>query len=164
MVTVSPTAVIVYVENIGFIYPAMSMMVIGPSLPLLRQSRWSLLYDVYWLQMIMLNNGYLNRYRVTGNCQWDRNTWTRFRIRIALSLLNNIIKINESKTNNQTMNKINERLIMNKSTNNESRIMTNWHKHLYNIYILRVPLFIKASLNVTVLVLHRVKTSLWFQN
>ncbi len=29
---VSPTAVIVYLENIGFIYPAMSMMVIGPSL------------------------------------------------------------------------------------------------------------------------------------
>jgi hypothetical protein len=31
-VTVSPTAVIVYLENIGFVYPAMSMMVIGPSL------------------------------------------------------------------------------------------------------------------------------------
>jgi hypothetical protein len=44
---VSPTAVIVYMENIGFVYPAMSMMVIGPSLPMLRQSRWSLLYDVY---------------------------------------------------------------------------------------------------------------------
>jgi hypothetical protein len=29
---VSPSAVIVYLENIGFIYPAMSMMVIGPSL------------------------------------------------------------------------------------------------------------------------------------
>jgi hypothetical protein len=29
---VSPTAVIVYLENIGFVYPAMSMMVIGPSL------------------------------------------------------------------------------------------------------------------------------------
>jgi hypothetical protein len=26
---VSPTAVIVYMENIGFVYPAMSMMVIG---------------------------------------------------------------------------------------------------------------------------------------
>ncbi len=44
---VSPTAVIVYMENIGFVYPAMSMMVISPSLPILRQSRWSLLYDVY---------------------------------------------------------------------------------------------------------------------
>ncbi len=29
---VSPTAVIVYLENIGFVYPAMSMMVIVPSL------------------------------------------------------------------------------------------------------------------------------------
>jgi hypothetical protein len=28
---VSPSAVIVYLENIGFVYPAMSMMVIGPS-------------------------------------------------------------------------------------------------------------------------------------
>jgi hypothetical protein len=44
---VSPTAVIVYMENIGFVYSAMSMMVIGPSLPILRHSRWSLLYDVY---------------------------------------------------------------------------------------------------------------------
>ncbi len=44
---VSPTAVIVHMENIGFVYPAMSMMVIGPSLPILKQSRWSLLYDVY---------------------------------------------------------------------------------------------------------------------
>jgi hypothetical protein len=54
-VPVSPTAVIVYLENIGFVYPAMSMMVIGPLLPILRQSRWSLLYDVYWLKMMMLN-------------------------------------------------------------------------------------------------------------
>jgi hypothetical protein len=30
--TVSPSAVIVYLENIGFVYPAMSMMVIGPLL------------------------------------------------------------------------------------------------------------------------------------
>ncbi len=44
---VSPTAVIVYMENIGFVYPAKSMMVTGPSLPILRKSRWSLLYDVY---------------------------------------------------------------------------------------------------------------------
>jgi hypothetical protein len=29
---VSPSAVIVYLENISFVYPAMSMMVIGPSL------------------------------------------------------------------------------------------------------------------------------------
>jgi hypothetical protein len=46
-IPVLPTAVIVYMENIGFVYPAMSMMVIGPSLPILRQNRWSLLYDVY---------------------------------------------------------------------------------------------------------------------
>ncbi len=33
--------------DIGFIYPVMSMVVIGPSLPILRQRRWSLLYDVF---------------------------------------------------------------------------------------------------------------------
>ncbi len=88
-VIVSPTAVIVYIENIDLVYPAMSMMVIGPSLPILRQSWWSLLYNVYWLEMMMLNNGYLDGYRVTGSRQRDQNTWTRFRIRIALSLLNN---------------------------------------------------------------------------
>ncbi len=33
--------------DIGFVYPVMSMMVIGPSLPILRQRRWSLMYDVY---------------------------------------------------------------------------------------------------------------------
>ncbi len=32
LLIVSPTAVIVYLENIGFVYLAMSMMVIGPSL------------------------------------------------------------------------------------------------------------------------------------
>ncbi len=58
------------------------------------------------------------------------------------------------------MSKISERLIMNKSTNNKSRITTNWHKHLYNIYITSTSFFIEASLNVTVLVLHRVKISL----
>jgi hypothetical protein len=59
------------------------------------------------------------------------------------------------------MSKINERLIMNKSTNNKSQITTNWHKHLYNICIYHEYLFfIEASLNVTVLVLHRVKNIL----
>jgi hypothetical protein len=33
--------------DIGFVYPVMSMVVTGPSLPILRQRRWSLLYDVY---------------------------------------------------------------------------------------------------------------------
>jgi hypothetical protein len=33
--------------DIGFVYPVMSMMVIGPSLPILRQRWWSLMYDVY---------------------------------------------------------------------------------------------------------------------
>jgi hypothetical protein len=33
--------------DIGFVYPVMSMVVIGPSLPILRQRHWSLLYDVY---------------------------------------------------------------------------------------------------------------------
>ncbi len=58
--------------------------------PILWQSRWSLLYDVYWLEMMMLNtwtgNGYF--FCLTGNRQRvirrDRNTWTWFRIRIAL--------------------------------------------------------------------------------
>jgi hypothetical protein len=58
--------------DIGFIYPAMSMVVIGPSLLRLRQSRWSQLYDVYWLVLMMVNS------------QRDRNTWTKFRIRIVL--------------------------------------------------------------------------------
>jgi hypothetical protein len=55
--------------------------------PILRQSRWSLLYDIYWLEMMMLNTwtgttGYF--FCLTGNRQRDRNTWTRFRIRIVL--------------------------------------------------------------------------------
>ncbi len=33
--------------DIGFVYPVRSMVVIGPSLPILRHRRWSLLYDVY---------------------------------------------------------------------------------------------------------------------
>ncbi len=33
--------------DIGFVYPVMSTVVIGPSLPILRQRQWSLLYDVY---------------------------------------------------------------------------------------------------------------------
>jgi hypothetical protein len=34
--------------DFGFVYPAMSMVVIGPLLlHILRQSQWSLLYDVY---------------------------------------------------------------------------------------------------------------------
>ncbi len=33
--------------DIGFVYPVMSMVVIGPSLSIRRQRRWSLLYDVY---------------------------------------------------------------------------------------------------------------------
>jgi hypothetical protein len=43
--------------------------------PILRWSRWSLLYDVYWLKIMMLNTW-------TGTRVRDRNTWTRFRIRI----------------------------------------------------------------------------------
>ncbi len=45
--------------------------------PILRQRRWSLMYDVYWLDLMMVNS------------QQDRNTWTRFRVRIVLFLLNN---------------------------------------------------------------------------
>jgi hypothetical protein len=33
--------------DIDFVYPVMSMVVIGPLLPILRQRRWSLLYYVY---------------------------------------------------------------------------------------------------------------------
>jgi hypothetical protein len=33
--------------DIGFVHPVISMVVIGPSLPILRRRRWSLLYDVY---------------------------------------------------------------------------------------------------------------------
>jgi hypothetical protein len=33
--------------DIGFVFTVMSMVVISPSLPILRQRRWSLLYDVY---------------------------------------------------------------------------------------------------------------------
>jgi hypothetical protein len=35
--------------DIGFIYPVMSMMVIGPSLPKLRQRRWSLMYCMMFI-------------------------------------------------------------------------------------------------------------------
>ncbi len=47
--------------DIGFVYPVMSMMVIGPSLPILRQRRWSLLYDL----LTQLDD---------GDSQQDRNT------------------------------------------------------------------------------------------
>jgi hypothetical protein len=33
--------------DIDLVYPVMSMMVIGPSLPILRQRRWSLMCDVF---------------------------------------------------------------------------------------------------------------------
>ncbi len=45
--------------------------------PILRQSRWSLLYDVYWLTLMLVIS------------QRDRNTWIQFRIRIVLFFLNN---------------------------------------------------------------------------
>jgi hypothetical protein len=45
--------------------------------PILRQRRWSLMYDAYWLDLMMMNS------------QQDRNTWTRFRVRMVLFLLNN---------------------------------------------------------------------------
>jgi hypothetical protein len=57
--------------SIGLVYPAMSM--VDRSLAqILRKSQWSLLYDVYWLVLMMVNS------------QRDQNTWTQFRIRIAL--------------------------------------------------------------------------------
>jgi hypothetical protein len=55
------------------------------------------------------------------------------------------------------MSKINERLITNRKHNNKSRITTNWHKHLHMIYITSTSCFIEVSLNVTILVLHRLK-------
>ncbi len=50
--------------DIGFVYPVMSMVVIGPSLPILRQRRWSLLYYVYWLDLMMV---IVNRWQVSYN-------------------------------------------------------------------------------------------------
>jgi hypothetical protein len=62
-------------RDIGFIYPLMSMVVIDPSLPIQRQRQWSLLYDVYWfdLMMVIVNrwqvsyNGYLNGIEIPEN-------------------------------------------------------------------------------------------------
>ncbi len=49
---------------------------------------------------------------------------------------NQRIDENENKTNNRTMNKINERLTTNtRAQINKSRIMTNWHKHIHNIRV-----------------------------
>ncbi len=75
--------------------------------PILRQSRWSLLYDVYWLVLMM----------VFEQEQRDRNTWTQFRIRIVLFSFEQWIKqgIDEKwnqptkRINSRTANKINER-------------------------------------------------------
>ncbi len=47
--------------DIGFVYPVMSVVVIGSSLPILRQRRWSLLYDVYWLNLMIVK---VNRWQV----------------------------------------------------------------------------------------------------
>jgi hypothetical protein len=55
-------------------------------------------------------------------------------------------------TSNRTVNKINERSITNKE-----------HKFI-QLNISRVPLFTETSLNVTFLILHRVKISLWLRN
>jgi hypothetical protein len=44
---VSPPLLRLLLGDIGFVYPVMSMMVIGSSLPILRQRQWSLMYDVY---------------------------------------------------------------------------------------------------------------------
>ncbi len=76
--------------EIGFVYPVMSMVVIGPSLPILRQRRWSLLYDVYWLNLMMVivnrwqvsYNGYLNGIEIPEHSSgseiaqyWSNNNW-----------------------------------------------------------------------------------------
>jgi hypothetical protein len=115
--------------------------------PILRQSQWSLLYDVYWLVTMMMVDQVQQRVLeqvalVTGNRQRDRNNWTQFRIRIFFWTTNKQrIDENENKINNWTMNKINERLITNKRAQiNKSQITTNWHKHMHNIYKSRAPL------------------------
>jgi hypothetical protein len=60
IITVSPSAKIAtWRYSIDFVYPVMSMVVIGPLLPILRQRWWSLLYDVYWLDLMMV---IVNRY------------------------------------------------------------------------------------------------------
>ncbi len=61
------------------------LVVIGPPLTILRQRRWSLLYDVYWLDFMMV---IVNRWQVLL-IQRDQNTWTWFRIRNSTILINN---------------------------------------------------------------------------
>jgi hypothetical protein len=47
--------------EIGFVYPMMSMVVIGPSLPILRQRQWSLLYDDDGDSQQITGSKYLNK-------------------------------------------------------------------------------------------------------
>jgi hypothetical protein len=118
--------------------------------PILRQSRWSLLYDVYWLVLMMVTDGLE---------QVQSGTWTGSRIEIpehgsGSELLfffwtMNKQRIDESennKINNRTRHKINERLITNKRAQiNKKRITSNWHEHVCTIYISRVSLLIRLK-------------------
>jgi hypothetical protein len=113
--SVSPSAVIVYLENIGFIYPAMSMMVIVPSLlykdkvsgvccMMFIDSKWWcwILEQVQRVLEGVAGSKYLNTVQ-------DQNCSFLFR-----SINKQRINENENKANNRTKNKINERFITNK--------------------------------------------------
>jgi hypothetical protein len=100
--------------------------------PILRQSRWSLLYDVYWLALMMVNS------------QRDRNTWTQFRIRIVLFFFeqqNKELMWNESnqqtnKWSNNEQNKWTTITYKPAQKINKWQIMmtnNNWHKHICTI-------------------------------
>ncbi len=128
--TVSPSARLMYGEY-WFRLSRLSMMVIGSfasytKTKLVESAVWCLLTLDDVKQVTGTWTG--NRQRVL-RVQRDRNTWTRFRIRIVLFLFwttnKQRINENENKTNNRTTNKINERLITNKSTTNNEQQMTN---------------------------------------
>ncbi len=113
--------------------------------PILRQSRWSLLYDVYWLVLMMVTDELDTWWQMTGTT----GTWTGSRIEIPehdsgsellfffWTMNKQRIDENENnKINNRTMNKIIERSITNKRVQrNKKRITKNWHEHMHNIYI-----------------------------
>ncbi len=78
-VVVSPSAAIVLCEDICFVYPAMSMVGIGPSL-LYHESRWNAGRRTVCCMMFI--DSYWRWY--AGLLELDRKTWTQFRIRIVL--------------------------------------------------------------------------------
>ncbi len=102
-----------------FRLPRLSMMVIGS---FASYTKTKSVESAEWCLLTLdddVETG--NRQQVLEPVQRDRNTWTRFRIRIVLfSFEQQQAKFNENENNinNWTTNKINERLIMNKCTTN----------------------------------------------